>query len=50
MSDPTASQVDEHEDAPKECQTWGSVARYVIMQLAQAIPYALLVWQAYLRR
>jgi len=49
MSDRTLSQVDEHEDVPKECQSWGSVARYVIMQLARAVPYALMVWQAYIR-
>jgi hypothetical protein len=50
MSDSTLSQVEEHEDLPKECQSWRWVAQYVIMQLARAIPYALLVWQAYLRR
>ncbi len=49
MSDATFSQADEHQDAPKECQTWESVARYVITQLARVIPYAPLVWLAYLR-
>jgi hypothetical protein len=50
MSDSTLSQVDEHEDVPKESRSWGSVARYVIMQLARSVPYALMVWQAYIRR
>jgi hypothetical protein len=50
MSDSTLSQVDEHEDVPKESQSWGSVAQYVIMQLARAVPPALMVWQAYIRR
>ena len=50
MSDSTSAQVDEHADAPSGSQTWGSTAQYVIMQLARAIPYALLVWLAYLRR
>jgi hypothetical protein len=49
MSDSTLAQVDERKDTPKECQTWRSVARYVIMQLARAIPYVPLIWQAYLR-
>ena len=44
MSDLTSSQVEEHEDASNKHQTWGSVARYVIVQLARAVPYALLVW------
>jgi hypothetical protein len=50
MSESTFSQVDEHQDAPKERQTWGSVAQYVIMQVARTIPYVPLVWLAYLRR
>ena len=50
MSDSTLSQVDEHENVQKESRSWGSVARYVIVQLARAVPYALMVWQAYIRR
>jgi hypothetical protein len=49
ISQSTFSQVNKREDPPKEYQTWGSVAQYVIMQLAGATPYALLVWLAYLR-
>jgi hypothetical protein len=49
MSQSTFSQVKKCEDPPKEHQTWGSVAQYVIMQLAGSTPYALLVWLAYLR-
>ena len=49
MSDSTSSQVAEHEEACTERRTWESVAQDVIMQLARAIPYALLVWQANVR-
>ena len=49
MSECTSSQVAEHEEARTERRTWESVAQDVIMQLARATPYALLVWQAYVR-
>jgi hypothetical protein len=45
----TSSQVDTHEGAPKVWQSWASVARYVIVQLASAIPIGLLVWLAYVQ-
>jgi hypothetical protein len=49
MSECTSSQVTKHEEARTKHRTWESVAQDVLMQLARAIPYALLVWQAYVR-
>jgi len=43
-------QVNRHGSAPKPEQSWGSTVRYVIVRLAQAVPNAVLVWLAYVRR
>jgi hypothetical protein len=50
MSEPTLSQVDERQDSFKDRLAWGWVAQYIVMQLGRTIPYAPLVWLAYLRR
>jgi hypothetical protein len=35
---------------PLPWQSWGSTVRYVVVRLAEAVPYVVLAWQAYLRR
>ena len=46
----TAVQVDEHKSTSKPWQSWGSTTRYLIVQLANAIPSGLLIWLTYIRR
>ena len=40
-------QVEVRKSTPKPWQAWGLTARYVIVQLAQAVPTALLLWLSY---
>jgi hypothetical protein len=34
---------------PEPWQSWGSTVRYLIIRLGQAIPSAVLLWEAYIR-
>ena len=45
----TAVQVHEHKATSTPWQSWGSTTRYLIVQLAHAIPTGLLIWLMYIR-
>jgi hypothetical protein len=44
----TGDELDElHTTKHEPWESWGTTARYVIVRLAQTMPTALLVWQAF---
>ena len=45
----TDQQANRHNTTPEPWQTWGDVTRYLIYQLAQATPTALLLWETFVR-
>jgi len=52
MTESTDEQADQSETTPEPhwWQSWGTTLRYVIGSLAQAVPSALILWQAWVRR
>jgi hypothetical protein len=49
MSQPTRVRRTSKADVTDPWQSWSSTSRYVIIQLAQALPTLAVIWQAFAR-